>query len=111
MEKKMKWRRIVLPLALVIAALASLAHDLLAWQPHGSAGLLSGVVSLAVCIYAVVISIRSYRAEAWSGFVAAIFLLVFAFIVLWISEMIPFCPECDGGIDSALMRCIYAEYL
>ena len=69
------------------------------------------MVSLAVCIYAVVIAVHSYRAEAWRGFIAAILLLVFSAVVLWISEMIPFCPECDGGIDSALMRCLYADRL
>lgn len=111
MEKKKRWRRTVLLLVMVIAALAALAHDLFAWQPHGSAGLLSGMVSLAICIYAIVISVRSYRAEDWRGFIAVILLLVFGAIVLWISEMIPFCPECDGGIDSPLMRCIYADRL
>ena len=108
---KKNWKRLALPVALVLLMLAALSYDLIFWQPHGNAGLLSGMISLATCIYAVVVAVRSFRAEARRGFIAAICLLALAAVVLWISEMIPFCPECDGGIDSPLMRCIYADWL
>ena len=111
MEKRSRWKRFGLPAVLVLALSLALAHDLTAWSPHSEAGLLSGFASLAVCIYAAVTAWRCHRAADRRGLTAAVCLLAIAGVVLWISNTIPFCPECDGGVDSPLMRWILANRL
>ena len=111
MEKSTNWRRFGLPAVLALAALAVLAYELTAWYPHSEAGILSGIVSFAVGACMLITAVRRWEQKDWPGFAAAIVLLALMCAVLWASFSIPFCPECDGGVDSALMRWLLAGRL
>lgn len=110
-QKKSAWKSYAAGTVLAIVMLYELIDDIRHWAPHGDQGVVSGFVSAVIGIYALISSIRRWRAQNRSGFIAAILLLAFAALVFWISCTIPFCPECDGGVDSALMRWILADKL
>ena len=105
------WKRFGLPVLLMLVMLAALVEDIIIWMPHGDSGFISGVVSLAAGIYGIVAARRCWCAADRGGFVAAICMLVIAVAVFWISNTFPFCPECDGGVHSPLMRWILADKL
>jgi len=110
-QKKSGWKNLVLTGVLIAVMVYELINDLATWAPHGDSGFMSGAVSLGVGIYAFVTLIRRWRAGDRLGWIAAIVLLIFAGIIFWISNTIPFCPKCDLGVRSPLMRWILADKL
>ena len=110
-QKKSAWKSYAVTAVLAVVMLFALVEDIRNWMPHGDQGFLSLLASFNIGVYAFVSAIRRWRAQNRSGFIAAIILLALAAVIFWISWTIPFCPECDGGVHSPLMRYLLADRL
>ena len=106
-----KQRGVLLPVVLGLLMIGTLASVLFTWEPHSEGSLGAGIVALGCGIYALVSAIQNYRRENWRRFVVAVVLLAVCALVCWVAGQIPFCPECDGGTVSPLMRWLLADKL